>query len=204
MKILYLISLPLIGAAIGWVTNWLAVKLILRPHRPVRVLGCTIQGVIPKRRADLARSIGEVVEKELISVDDLVAAVRSGETMDRISAAAAVTIRGKIMDKIPDFVPLSLKRALSDVITDQIRSEIPPVIEEMLDRFGVLLKERVDFKSIVEERINHFSLDRLEQIILSVSSRELRHIEILGGVLGLIIGLVQAGMALAAGYGGRF
>ncbi|MCL6611944.1 MAG: DUF445 family protein [Peptococcaceae bacterium] len=200
MKALYLASLPLIGAVIGWLTNWVAVKLIFRPHRPVTILGYSIQGVVPKRRAELARSIGQVVERELISVDDLIGAVRSRETMDRISAAAAVSIKNRIMDRLPAFVPLSVKKAVSSVITDQIRMEIPAVITEMFDRFGVLMKEKVNFQSMVEEKVNNFSLDRLEQIILSVSARELKHIELLGGVLGFLIGLVQAGLAYAAGY----
>lgn len=194
METIQLISMPLIGAAIGWLTNWLAVKLIFRPYRPVNLLGYAIQGVIPKRRAELARSIGQVVERELISVDDLIQAVRSGETMERISAAAAVSIRGRIMDRLPVFIPLSVRKAISDVITDQVRSEIPSVLEEMFDRFSVLMRERISFQSMVEDRINEFSLDRLEQMVLSVASRELRHIEILGGVLGFFIGLVQAGM----------
>jgi len=184
--------MPLIGAAIGWMTNWVAVKLIFRPYRPVSLFGYVIQGVVPKRREDLARSIGQVVEKELISVDDLIETVRSREAMDKISSAVAGAIRGRIMDRMPGFVPLSVKRAVSDIITDQIQKDIPTVIEESMGRFGRLMKETVSFQSIVEDRINGFSLERLEQMIMEVSSRELKHIEILGGVLGFLIGLVQA------------
>lgn len=135
-----------------------------------------------------------MVERELVSVDDLIRAVRSGETMERISAAAAVTIRGRIMDRLPVFIPQSVKRVISDIITDQVRSEIPSVIEEMFERLSAMMKEKISFQSMVEERINDFSLDRLEQMVLSVSARELRHIEILGGVLGFLIGLAQAGL----------
>lgn len=200
MKLIFLLSMPVIGAAIGWLTNWVAVKLIFRPHRPVTILGYSIQGVVPKRRADLARSIGQVVERELVSVDDLLEAVRSRETVERIAAAAADSIRGRITERLPAFVPLPVKKALSEVITVQIRAEIPAVITETFDGFGGLIREKVNFQSMVEERVNNFSLDRLEQVILSVSARELRHIEILGGVLGFLIGLIQAGMVYAAGY----
>ncbi|MFZ5642357.1 MAG: DUF445 domain-containing protein [Bacillota bacterium] len=189
--IIYLISLPIIGAGIGWLTNWIAVKLIFRPHNPVSILGYTLQGVVPKRRAEIARSIGQVVENELLSVDDLVKAMKSGDVMDSISWAVARSIRARIMDMIPIFVPHSVKTTVSDIITDQIRKEIPAVLEESLARFSVTLKETVSFQSIVEEKVNNFSLDRLEQVILSVSARELKHIELLGGILGFLIGLVQ-------------
>ncbi|MCL6479653.1 MAG: DUF445 family protein [Peptococcaceae bacterium] len=186
--------MPLIGAAIGWLTNWLAVRLLFRPYRPVSLIGYTVQGVIPKRRAELARSIGQVVEKELISVDDLIEAVKSPEAMEKISAAAAVSIKARIMDRLPAFIPLSIRRAISGVITDQVQSEIPNVISGMFERFSAMVKDTVSFQSVVEDRINEFSLEKLEQMVLAVSARELRHIEILGGVLGFIIGLVQAGI----------
>jgi len=196
---LHFLSMPLIGAAIGWFTNLLAVKLIFRPYRPVKLPGYSLQGVVPRRRADLARSIGEVVEKELLSVDDLLLAARSAETLDRLSAAVAASIRGRIMDRLPAFVPLSLKRVISDIITDQVQAEIPGVVGEAFDRFSKVMKETVNFQSMVEERINGFSLDRLEKMILEVAARELRHIEILGGVLGFLIGLVQAGILYLSG-----
>jgi uncharacterized membrane protein YheB (UPF0754 family) len=34
----------------------------------------------------------------------------------------------------------------------------------------------------------------MERLVLRVAKKELRHIEILGGVLGFIIGLVEAGL----------
>jgi uncharacterized membrane protein YheB (UPF0754 family) len=192
--------MPLIGAAIGWITNWVAVRMLFRPQRPVNILGYKLQGVVPKRRDDLARSIGEVVESELLSVDDLVQALKSEDNMDRIAGAVSRAIRARIMDRLPAFIPGTVKRTVSDIITDQLKRDIPAVLEESLARFGVTLKETVSFKAMVEEKMNGFSLDRLEQVVLSVSAKELKHIEILGGVLGFIIGLVQAGMLYLSAF----
>ena len=38
---------PLIGAAIGWFTNFVAIKLLFRPHEPVSIFGFSIQGDYP-------------------------------------------------------------------------------------------------------------------------------------------------------------
>ncbi len=200
MEAFYLAGLPLVGAAIGWLTNRVAVILIFRPHRPVNLMGYAIQGVVPKRRSDLARIIGQVVERELISVNDLAGAVGSAEVMDRIEAAVAVSIRDRIMDRLPAFLPAAVRRTVSDLATDRIRSEIRAVTTDLIDRIGALIKEKVDFRSIVEERVNSFSPERLEQIVLSVSARELRHIEVIGGVLGFAIGLIQSVLVYAAVY----
>lgn len=192
MVALYFLSLPLIGAVIGWITNLMAVKLIFRPYRPVNLLGYKLQGVVPKRRAELARSIGQVIEKELLSPDDLIEAAKSEEAVKMISEAISLSIKSRIMEKLPVFMPLSMKKVVTAIITDQIQREIPPLINEMFRRFSITMKKDISFHTMVEDRINNFSLERIEKIILSVAARELRHIELLGGVLGFFIGFIQA------------
>ena len=44
---------------------------------------------------------------------------------------------------------------------------------------------------MVENKINEFDLLKLESIIISISRRELKQIEYLGGLLGFIIGILQ-------------
>ncbi len=48
--------LPFIGAFIGWATNVIAIRMLFRPHRPVRVpmTPLILQGVLPRRHADLS------------------------------------------------------------------------------------------------------------------------------------------------------
>ena len=55
----------------------------------------------------------------------------------------------------------------------------------------------IRFAKIVEEKVNTFELDKIENIIISVAKQELKHIEVLGGVLGFMIGIVQGVMVLA-------
>ena len=37
-----LVAMPLVGGAIGWVTNFLAIRMLFRPRLPRRVLGLTV------------------------------------------------------------------------------------------------------------------------------------------------------------------
>ena len=51
---------------------------------------------------------------------------------------------------------------------------------------------KVRIGEMVEEKIDELELENMERLILSLTSRELKYIELLGGVLGGIIGLIQA------------
>ncbi|WP_346873691.1 DUF445 family protein [Clostridium sp. UBA5988] len=44
---------------------------------------------------------------------------------------------------------------------------------------------------MVEEKINELDLQELERIIINVAKKELKHIEVLGFILGAAIGIVQ-------------
>ncbi|MCD6435427.1 MAG: DUF445 family protein, partial [Clostridiales bacterium] len=57
--------------------------------------------------------------------------------------------------------------------------------------------ENIDISKIVEDKIMAFDFRKLEEVILKIVHKELRHIEVLGGVLGLIIGFIQGVVVLA-------
>jgi uncharacterized membrane protein YheB (UPF0754 family) len=64
--------IPVISAAIGYVTNWVAIRMLFRPHNEIRVFGVRLPftpGLIPKRREDVATSIGRAVSKYLLTED---------------------------------------------------------------------------------------------------------------------------------------
>lgn len=68
MKI-YLIS-ALVGAVIGYITNWLAIKMLFKPHNEKRVFGIRIPftpGLIPKEKKRIAKSIGETVSEHILT-----------------------------------------------------------------------------------------------------------------------------------------
>ncbi len=69
----YLIP-PLLGALIGYVTNYIAIRMLFRPLRAWRLLGLRIPltpGIIPAKRGELAVKMGEMVGEHLLTVDDV-------------------------------------------------------------------------------------------------------------------------------------
>lgn len=60
----------LVGGIIGYITNWIAIKMLFRPHDKKFFLGLPIPftpGLIPKERKRLAKTIGETVGDHLLS-----------------------------------------------------------------------------------------------------------------------------------------
>lgn len=65
---------PLLGALIGYVTNYIAIRMLFRPLRPWRLLGVRLPltpGIIPAKRGELAQRMGEMVGSHLLTADDV-------------------------------------------------------------------------------------------------------------------------------------
>lgn len=65
---------PIVGAIIGFFTNWLAVKMLFRPYKAKHIGKLRLPftpGIIPKRKEALGRALGKAVGTQLITPDDI-------------------------------------------------------------------------------------------------------------------------------------
>lgn len=186
--------LSLIGALIGWITNVLAVKLIFRPINVIRIpiIGFEIQGIIPKRRKEIAKSIGETVEKELISIEEILERMIQNQDKKDIINAIKIKISEVILLKIPSFLPKSIRDLILSYIEEVIDQEAEPAFNQIIEKLMDKTVSTIKIDEIVEEKINEFDLIKLENIIINITKRELKQIEYLGGIIGFLIGIVQA------------
>jgi uncharacterized membrane protein YheB (UPF0754 family) len=191
------ITIPAIGGLIGWSTNWLAVKMIFRPLQPRRILFFKLQGLVGRRQQDLAKAIGRVVGSHLVEHRDV---VRSLNKLDFGGVLAGVLDKG-LAPKVQELRGLPLiggflteERVAG--IRDSIVASIMDHKEAVLDEVEKGLSKGLDVPTLVEKKVAAFSVAKLETLILEVASRELRAIEVLGGVLGVLIGLAQVGFLL--------
>ena len=188
-----IIIMALVGGGIGWFTNYLAVKLIFRPLNPIRIpiIGLELQGLVPKRRKEIAASIGKTVEEQLLSIEELSKHLNTERNRGVIIKNIRVGILRVVNEKLPSFIPTGIKNTILNYIGEVIDKESKSFIANNMDKLIKDAVESVDVSQLVEQKINDFDLIELENIILSLSKRELKYIELLGGVLGLFIGLFQ-------------
>lgn len=187
-------TLPLIGALIGWLTNYIAIKMLFHPRREVKFLFIPIQGVFPKRQKDFARKLGQIVSQELVSVADLTAHLKEKATSDALLNHIAQRLEEGIATRLPHAFPM-LAMLMSRDMTEKVKSflldQIGSLNEELIDKLSSELEEELDVHRMVEEKVAAFSSDKLEEILFSIMRREFKFVEIVGAILGFIIGVAQ-------------
>lgn len=90
------ILLPIaVGALIGYCTNYIAIKMLFHPRKPVKFMGKTFPftpGVIPKNQSRIAHAVGSAVGESLLTSEDIVKALKSDEIKDAIARETASQI----------------------------------------------------------------------------------------------------------------
>lgn len=194
-----LLLLPIIASVIGWFTNYIAIKMLFHPREPKKFLGLTIHGVFPKRQAQVAQRIGNLVATELLSAEEIKA------TLSRTNPSEGIERHvGKRLDiyfevtlplKYP-FISRILSKKMKGKIKAEILNEISRTAPGMIAKQVEELSETLDIEKMIEAKVSVVSAEKLEAMIWSILDKEFKFIEVVGAVLGFLIGLVQVGLML--------
>ena len=189
-----LLVMVLISGAIGWITNWVAIKMLFRPHTEINFGLFKIQGLIPKRKAEIGTGIASIIQNELISVKDVISNIDREEFSKRLNKLIDDVLDKNLKKKVKEKFPL-LQMFFTDKVAKDIGNTIKEIVmenqEKIFEIFSNYAEENIDFEVIISDKISNFSLDKLEEIITLLANKELKHIEVIGAILGMLIGAVQ-------------
>lgn len=191
LLLIYILISAFLGALIGWVTNILAIKLIFRPYKPINVLGLfTLQGLLPKRKNELAIAIGQIVEQELLSSEEIFQYLQNPQLQDKVTKGIITSVKGRVEKYIPNIIP-GIRETIAGILDKVIAGEVERYFRETFPKTCKEIENSLPIAKLIEEKINQLDFGQLEGIVLAIAQRELKHIEVLGGLLGFIIGLIQ-------------
>ena len=100
---LTIIAGPLIGAVIGYFTNYLAVKMLFRPRREIKIGSKTLPftpGVIPKGKPRLARVIGRTVADTLVTGEDIRKSLLSDSMQEAVADKAESILQSRLQTAV--------------------------------------------------------------------------------------------------------
>jgi uncharacterized membrane protein YheB (UPF0754 family) len=201
-QLIFLLSIPVVTAFIGWMTNRVAIKMLFHPRQPINLFGLRWQGLVPRRQPEMARRAAEIIEREVLSQHLLRHELEAIDFEEYIGTFTRRVIHDKMGEKlraVPFIGPFLNEATLSKLAAlagDEMKKQAP----YLKNRIATEMEARLPIRQLVETRIASFELEKLEEIINKIAAREFRAIEALGAVLGFIIGLFQLLILLLSGY----
>lgn len=188
-----LIWIPIITGLIGWVTNWIAIKMLFKPRKSFRFLGLRFQGLIPRRQKKIAGIIAEIVERDILSSHTIQHELQQIDLAPHLIEVAKRLVHeglGKKLQTMPiigSFINASALEKLEKMALESIQEEAIP----LMNKLSLEMEKQIHVKRIIEEKINQFDLDKLESMVMETAHKEFKMIEWVGAVLGFVIGLGQ-------------
>ena len=197
----WLLFIPVIAAFIGWLTNHLAIKMLFHPREPRIILGYSIQGIFPKRQRLLAEKLGKLISKEFLSFEEIELIISNPEklkqVMPMIESHVEEFLRVKMSKEMP-FLSMFIGDKTIDSLKKIFMQEIGLLFPKIMKQFAGNMKAELDLETIVTQKVTAFSSDKLEEIILQIMSKEFRFVEVIGAVIGFLIGLLQVALTMIA------
>ena len=130
-----LFMVPIVGAVIGYATNWIAVKMLFYPHHEKRLFGRKLPftpGVIPKGKERLARAAGQVIEKHLLN-EEILRPVLLSDPM-----------REKIGQTLEDWKQGIGDKSVKDLLADSMgENKLEALAQETEERISDHITEKI-------------------------------------------------------------
>lgn len=111
---------PLVGGIIGLFTNWLAIKMLFKPLKPIYIGRFKLPftpGILPRERDTLTASVGSIVSTELLNTEVFTS---------RVNQPA---LRGKIEDGLYSVLDKFLSGTVSDLsgrLSSDVAAQLQP------------------------------------------------------------------------------
>lgn len=187
--------LPLFGAAIGWFTDWLAIKLVFFPRERKKILGLVpFQGVFQRRRDEVAKQYGALVASEVMTVPNLLDAVLRGPGSDRLLAMIDRVVRETIdaqseIARPVIAVTVGTERfaQIKDAAADRALRYLPATMLYAKD----YATEALDVRDTIATKMRRLTRVEYEGLLRPAFRQDEWKLIAVGAVIGAIIGELQ-------------
>lgn len=186
--------LPVFGAAVGYVTNWLALEMIFRPLYPRKIGPWTVQGLFLKRQREVSAVWCRLVTTEILTLQRLVYAMLYGPHAHRTEALIKKHILSVAEDAVKGYREIA-GLAVSDQRWEEIRAAIGhKALQVSADPFDhwPFNQERAEvLEKELRERMERLRPEEFQDLLRPCFQEDEMKLILAGAALGLLAGLGQ-------------
>jgi len=185
--------LPVAGLIVGYATNWLALKLIFSPQKPIRIGKFVIQGLFIKRQKEVAVEYAKIISLRILTAENVYDNILYGKASDRLSEIVQFHIQ-KIVDQVGDnygnvMEVMSKKRidVIRNIVAFHFDYDFPIIIRKIYD----YTEEALDIENTLRDKMSGLAPDEFQSFLRPVFQEDELKLILVGAFLGFVAGLVQ-------------
>lgn len=192
--------LPVGGLVVGYLTNFLALKLIFRPKEPVKVGPFTVQGLFMKRQNEVSQEYAKILATELLTAEQIFEFILSTTGMDPIAEICRKQVKEMVDTTTGPVRKTLLRLAIGGEKYDRIKhlsaemlvEALPASIKEMFD----YADRSLQIEATLDHKLRSLSKTEFEDVLHPIFQEDEAILIIVGAVLGAIAGFIQMAFVL--------
>jgi uncharacterized membrane protein YheB (UPF0754 family) len=187
-------QLPLFGLLVGYLTNWIALRMIFRPQQPHRYGPFLVQGLFHKRQQEVARDYAQLIADEIVTPSHIIEAVLKGPYSDRVFSMISRHVKTIIDEQSGVAKPfvawtVGTKRYIDmkNEVVERLVATLPQAVAHV-DHYAT---EAMDISHTLSERLAALSPDEFEAMLRPAFEEDEWMLIAVGAGLGLLVGIGQ-------------
>ena len=187
-------TLPVAGVVVGYVTNWLALKMIFRPQKKKRYGFFSYQGLFHKRQNEVSKEYANLVATEILSPRQITNHVLFGSAAETFFKIITKNISMAI-DGLAEYAKPAFKLVIGEERYTEIKLSIIDKISETVPRSArkleVYIDKALDLENTLYNRLKNLPPPEFERILRTAFQEDELLLILVGAALGALAGFAQ-------------
>ena len=186
--------LPTAGFLVGWVTNYLALKVIFRPLHPRNVCGYEVLGIFLKRQNEVSETFARVIITEILHIKAIWEAVFTGPLSANFFAmlrAHTLVFTDKLVAEIKPLAIAAMGAETFARMKEDIAQKVIDGLPDIIDRSYQYSQKALDMETEIRTKMQALPAHEFEGVLHPAFEEDEIQLIALGGLLGAIVGVIQ-------------
>ncbi|WP_228770079.1 DUF445 family protein [Actinokineospora alba] len=191
--------MPIFGGLTGWLTDWLALKMIFFPRQPKKFFGVGWQGMFQKRRMEVAHDYGDLIAKEIMTVRNVMEAVLTGPKSDRLYAMIQREVQRSIDTQTSIAKPFVVAAVGSRKYQEMKHEAARKAIERIPDTLRHVedyATDALDIRNTIIKQIQQLTPIQYEGLLRPAFKQDEWKLIAVGAIIGFLVGELQVLLVL--------
>ncbi len=192
--------LPAGGLVVGYLTNFLALKLIFRPIHPVKVGPFTVQGLFMKRQNEVSEEYARILANDLLTAENIFEFIVESNGMDSIAELCKKQVKqmvdsttGKTRKTLLKFaVGTGKYERIKHLAAEMLVHALPSSITAMFD----YADRSLQIEQTLSAKLKSLSKIEFEDVLHPIFQEDEMILIMVGAVLGAVAGFIQMAFIL--------
>jgi len=186
--------LPVCGFVVGYLTNFLALKVIFRPLNPYKCGPFNIHGIFLKRQAEVSETFARVNCRELLTTEKMWNSILTGpkcKNFQVLLRAHSIVFTDKLIGGLR---PIALKTLGADqfaMMKEDVAEKVITMLPEIIDLSYLYTTEALDLEKTICEKMRALTSQEFERVLHPAFEEDEFTLILIGAFLGCLVGVGQ-------------